>query len=105
MYESEFCQNNRDALSNLIYSHKDASVNVNTLIDNEAKAVLNSWNNLSSDPELERKNNEYFNNAEQQLNYHGIETRTEYGNLLPTYNLFLKIGEWLERRKTEENDE
>ena len=108
MYESEFCQNNRDALSNLMNSHKDASITVNTLMDNDAKAVLNSWNNLStlsSDPELERKNNEYFNNAEHWLNHQGIETRTEYGNLLPTYNLFLKIGEWLERRIVEENDE
>lgn len=88
-----------------MYSYKDASLHVNTLIDNDAKAVLNSWNNLSSDPKLEHKNNEYFSNAEHWLNYHGIETRTEYGNLLPTYNLFLKIGEWLERRVAEENDE
>lgn len=105
MYESEFCQNNRDALSNLMSSHTQAAVNVNTLIDTEEKAILNSWNNLSSDPELVYKNNEYFNRAENWLNYQGIETRTEYGNLLPTYNLFLKIGEWLERRVVEENDE
>ena len=95
MYEHQFSQNNRDALSNLMCSHKDAAVNVNTLIDTDVKAILNSWNNLCSDPELEHKNNEYFNKAEQWLNNLGIETRTEYGNVLPTYNLFLKLGEWL----------
>ena len=87
MYENQFSQNNRDALSKLIYSHKDASVNVNTLIDTDAKAVLNSWNNLSSDPQRAHENDRYFKNAEHWLNYHGIETRTEYGKLLPTYNL------------------
>ena len=60
---------------------------------------------LCSDPEWVHKTNEYFNRAEHWLNYQGIETRTEYGNLLPTYNLFLKIGEWLERRDVEERDE
>lgn len=60
---------------------------------------------LCSDPEWVHKQNELFNSAEHWLNYHGIETRTEYGNLLPTYNLFLKIGEWLERRNVEERDE
>lgn len=60
---------------------------------------------LCSDPEWVHKTNEYFNRAEHWLNYHGIETRTEYGNLLPTYNLFLKIGEWLDRRNVEERDE
>ena len=51
------------------------------------------------------KQNELFELAEAWLNAKGITTRTEYNNLLPTYNLFLKIGEWLERRNMEENDE
>ena len=96
MYEDHFSQNNRDALSNLLYSHSDAvTLDRTTSIKNE----------LSVDPEWVHKTNEYFNSAEHWLNYQGIETRTEYGNLLPTYNLFLKIGEWLERRIVEENDE
>ena len=44
-----------------------------------------------------------FTIAENWLNAKGIKTRTEYGNLLPTYNLFLKIGEWLTDK--ENNDE
>ena len=60
---------------------------------------------LCSDPEYSAKQEERFNRAEQWLNGLGIETRTEYGNVLPTYNLFLKIGEHLERRITEDNDE
>lgn len=60
---------------------------------------------LCSDPEWVFKQNELFNSAEHWLNYHGIKTRTEYGDLLPTYNLFIEIGEYLQRRKTEENDE
>lgn len=50
---------------------------------------------LCSDPEYSAKQEELFNKAEQWLNSLGIETRTEYGNVLPTYNLFLKIGEYL----------
>ena len=98
MYEDQFSQNNRDILSNLLYSHSDAVTLNRTMSAQDTMS-------LCSDPELEHKNNEYFNSAEHWLNYHGIETRTDYGNLLPTYNLFLKIGEWLERRKTEDNDE
>ena len=60
---------------------------------------------LCSDPEYSAKQEQLFNKAEQWLNSLGIETRTEYGNVLPTYNLFLKIGEHLERRITEDNDE
>lgn len=60
---------------------------------------------LCSDPEWVFKQNELFNSAEHWLNYHGIKTRSEYGDLFPTYNLFIEIGEWLERRVTEENDE
>ena len=60
---------------------------------------------LSSDIELNKKQEELFCRAENWLNYLGIKTRTEYNNLLPTYNLFLEIGEYLQRRKTEENDE
>ena len=60
---------------------------------------------LCSDPEWVHKQNELFNSAEHWLNYQGIKTRTEYGNLLPTYNLFIEIGEYLKRRITEENDE
>ena len=96
MYEDHFSQNNRDSLRNLLYSHSDAvTVNRTTSFNTE----------LSVDPEWVHKTNEYFNRAEHWLNYQGIETRTEYGNLLPTYNLFLRIGEWLERRETEERDE
>ena len=99
MYENQFSQNNRDALDALMYSvNAVKSVNINKLSD-----VIDT--SLCSDPEWVHKTNEYFNSAEHWLNYHGIETRTEYGNLLPTYNLFLKIGEWLERRKVEERDE
>lgn len=60
---------------------------------------------LCSDLEWEHKQNELFNSAEHWLNYHGIKTRTEYGNLLPTYNLFLEIGEYVKRKLKEENDE
>ena len=60
---------------------------------------------LVSDPEHIYRMNELFNSAEYWLNCQGIKTRTEYGNLLPTYNLFLEIGEWLEKRLTLDNDE
>lgn len=60
---------------------------------------------LVSDPEHIHKMNELFNSAEYWLNYQGIKTRTEYGNLLPTYNLFLEIGEWLEKKLTPYNNE
>lgn len=105
MYEDHFSQNNRDALSNLMYSHVDAAINVTSLADKDAKDVLSAWNRLCSDPELVARDEQLFDSAEHWLNYQGIETRTEYGNLLPTYNLFLKIGEWLERRIVGENDE
>ena len=105
MYEDHFSQNNRDALSNLMYSNKDAAINVSILADKNAKDVLSTWNKLCSDPKSVARDEQLFDSAEHWLNYQGIETRTEYGNLLPTYNLFLKIGEWLERRLTEENDE
>lgn len=72
-----------------------------TKIDDEFKLDTT----LCSDPEWVFIQNERFNSAEHWLNYQGIKTRSEYGDLLPTYNLFLKIGEWLERRITEENDE
>ena len=98
MYEDHFSQNNRDALSNLLCSDADA-VTLNRTMN------VQDTIRLCSDPEWEHKTNEYFRKAEHWLNDQGIETRTEYGNLLPTYNLFLKIGEWLERRKTEERDE
>ena len=98
MYEDHFSQNNRDILSNLLYSHSDAVTLDRTMSVQDTMC-------LCSDPEWEHKTDEYFNSAERWLNHQGIETRTEYGNLLPTYNLFLKIGEWLERRKTEERDE
>lgn len=62
-------------------------------------------NCLCSDPKYSAKQEELFNRAEQWLNNIGIETRTEYGNVLPTYNLFLKIGEYLERRVMEGNNE
>lgn len=80
--------------------YSDKVTAVNKIIDD-----FNLDTALCSDPEWVHKTNEYFNRAEQWLNYQGIETRTDYGNLLPTYNLFLKIGEWLERRLVEENDE
>lgn len=60
---------------------------------------------LCSDPVRDAEREEQFANAERWLNNLGIKTRTEYGNLLPTYNLFLEIGEYLQRRITEENDE
>lgn len=60
---------------------------------------------LCSDPEWAHKQDELFTSAEHWLNYHGIKTRTEYGNLLSTYNLFLEIGEYLQRSLTEENNE
>ena len=101
MYESEFCENNRNALSALLgYSYDQTASSVTQLND---KALLDF--SICSDPEWVHKQNELFNSAEHWLNYHGIKTRTEYGNLLPTYNLFLEIGEYLERRITEENDE
>ena len=60
---------------------------------------------LCSDPLRDAERGEQFVRAESWLNQLGIKTRTEYGNLLPTYNLFLEIGEYLQRRLTEENDE
>lgn len=60
---------------------------------------------LCSDPVRDAEREEQFARAERWLNNLGIKTRTEYGNLLPTYNLFLEIGEYLQRRRTEENDE
>ena len=60
---------------------------------------------LCSDPVREAEREDQFNIAEKWLNHLGIKTRTEYGNLLPTYNLFLEIGEYLQRRITEEKDE
>ena len=60
---------------------------------------------LCSDPEWVHKQNELFNSAEHWLNYLGVKTRTEYGNLLPTYSLFLEIGEYLQRSLVEEHDE
>lgn len=99
MYENQFSQNNRDALNALMYSVDAAkSVNVNKL-----SSVIDT--SLCSDPEWVHEQDELFNSAEGWLNNLGIKTRTEYGNLLPTYNLFLVIGEYLERRRTEENDE
>lgn len=80
--------------------YSEESTAVNKIIDDFKLDTA-----LCSDPEWEHKTDEYFRNAEHWLNYQGIETRTEYGNLLPTYNLFLKIGEWLERRIVEENNE
>lgn len=99
MYESEFCLNNAtllDAISNSQLTPRDAnSVNKINLM-REA---------LCSDPAYDAEQAVKFNAAENWLNYLGIKTRTEYGNLLPTYNLFLEIGEYLQRRITEENDE
>ena len=60
---------------------------------------------LQLDRDTIAKQDELFNIAENWLNAKGITTRTDYNNLLPTYNLFLKIGEWLERRNMEETDE
>ena len=81
-----------------IYSDKVTAIN--KIIDD-----LKLDNALCSDPEWVHKQNELFSSAEHWLNYHGIKTRTEYGNLLPTYNLFLEIGDYLQTRKTEERDE
>lgn len=52
---------------------------------------------LCSNPEWENEQNELFDSAEHWLNYQGIKTRTEYGNLLPTYNLFIEIGKYLKK--------
>ena len=60
---------------------------------------------LCYDLESMQKQEEKFRRAENWLNSLGIKTRTEYNNVLPTYNLFLEIGEYLQRRRTEENDE
>ena len=60
---------------------------------------------LCSDPAYEAEQAGKFNDAENWLISLGIKRRTEYGNLLPTYNLFLEIGEYLQSRGTEENDE
>ena len=61
---------------------------------------------LCSDPQLEAHQEYLFNIAEQWLNSLGISTRTQYYNVLPTYNLFLNIGEYLERKhKTIQHEE
>lgn len=52
---------------------------------------------LCSDPILAEEREKLFESAEEWLNSLGIKTRTEYNNLLPTYNLFLEIGEYLRR--------
>lgn len=99
MYESEFCLNNAtllDTLSNSQLTPRDANAVNKINLMREA---------LCSDPAYEAKLEEQFDRAEGWLNHLGIKTRTEYGNLLPTYNLFLEIGEYLQRRRTEENDE
>ena len=60
---------------------------------------------LCSDPELEQRDEELFNLAEQWLAQKGIKTRTEYNNILPTYNLFLEIGKYLKSRRDDSKDE
>ena len=79
-------------------------------VDTNKSNSLNECSNvfpqtLVSDPEYTHKVDELFTSAEFWLNCQGIKTRTEYGSLLPTYNLFLEIGEWLEKRLTLNNDE
>ena len=112
MYESTFCENYRKALNELHYNSYDyqalSKLREDTIIYSEVNTSsdeLKLDTALCSDPEWVHKQNELFNSAEHWLNYQGIKTRTEYGNLLPTYNLFLEIGEYLQRRITEENDE
>ena len=99
MYESEFYLNNAtllDALSNSQLTPRDANAVNKINLMREA---------LCSDPAYEAEQSEKFDAAENWLISRGIKTRTEYGNLLPTYNLFLEIGEYLQRRRMEENDE
>ena len=80
--------------------YSEESTAVNKIIDDFKLDTA-----LCSDPVMEAEREDQFNRAEKWLNHLGIKTRTEYGNLLPTYNLFLEIGEYLQRRRTEENDE
>ena len=57
---------------------------------------------LQADQDAIEKQDKLFTNAETWLNSLGIETRTSYNNLLPTYNLFIEIGNWLERNTISE---
>ena len=87
MYENNFSETNAIKLNN---------------INNDGCGYCSC---LQLDKDALAKQDALFERAENWLNSKGITTRTEYNNLLPTYNLFLKIGEWLERRIVEENDE
>lgn len=83
--------------------------NLNSSMEYELCPALSEETKLSTtlcyDSESMQKQEEKFRRAENWLNSLGIKTRTEYNNVLPTYNLFLEIGEYLQRRRTEENDE
>lgn len=99
MYESEFCLNNAtllDAISNSQLTPRDANA------VNKSNLMMEA---LCSDPAYEAEQAVKFDKAENWLISLGIKTRTEYGNLLPTYNLFLEIGEYLQKRLEEKNDE
>lgn len=87
MYESNFSESNAVKLNNII---------------NDGCGYCSC---LQMDKDDVEKQDKLFTLAEEWLNSRGIQTRTDYNNVLPTYNLFLKIGEWLERRETEERDE
>jgi hypothetical protein len=112
MYESTFCENNRKALRELYDNSYDYQLLSKLRDDTISASAVNTVSDefkldtaLCSDPVRDAEREEQFVRAERWLNHLGIKTRTEYGNLLPTYNLFLEIGEYLQRRRTEENDE
>lgn len=112
MYESTFCENNRKALRELYDNSYDYQLLSKLRDDTISASAVNTVSNefkldtaLCSDPVRDAEREEQFVRAERWLNHLGIKTRTKYGNLLPTYNLFLEIGEYLQRRRTEENDE
>ena len=112
MYESTFCENNRKVLRELYDNSYDYQLLSKLRDDTISASAVNTVSDefkldtvLCSDPVTDAEREEQFARAEWWLNHLGIKTRTEYGNLLPTYNLFLEIGEYLQRRRTEENDE
>ena len=83
MYENNFSETNAIKLNN---------------ITNDSCGYCSC---LQLDKETIAKQDALFELAENWLNSNGITTRTEYNNLLPTYNLFLNIGEWLNEHTEE----
>ena len=84
MYENNFSENN--------------AIKVNKTI-NDGCGYCSC---LELDKDAIAKQEELFELAENWLNSKGITTRTEYNNILPTYNLFIEIGKYIEEQNSKE---